>query len=277
MRWQEPEGRFISALLGAVETLGRLAASGQAMIEAVARDSRAAAEAEYAQAREVTKAAQLALKQARNAQLALVVEQENVTLRMIDQTLPLFAERLEKVLVIREQRWNADVRRRRYALSHVAARAVDLFVEMPRTCLAPLQRGDNKARIGLATGDLRLADDPAFTAPTVQGGVAEVLETAGSLAGADAVDRRRDQLRDDCLLQPVIAGQAEHVVHAVGFAPHHQSVPGEAGIAAQQNARPWPATADLRHDAGNLFHCAAAPSAFERRSLAASRCRPQKM
>ena len=112
VRWQEPEGRFVSALLGAVETLGRLAASGQAMIEAVARDSRATAEAEYAQAREVTKAAQLALKQARNAQLALVVEQENVTLRMIDQTLPLFAERLEKVLVIREQRWNADVRRR---------------------------------------------------------------------------------------------------------------------------------------------------------------------
>ena len=63
------------------------------MIEAVARDSRAAAEAEYAQAREVTKEAQLALKQARNAQLALVVEQENVTLRMIDQTLPPFAER----------------------------------------------------------------------------------------------------------------------------------------------------------------------------------------
>ena len=50
VRWQEPEGRFISALLGAVETLGRLAASGQAMIEVVARDSRAAAEAEYAQA-----------------------------------------------------------------------------------------------------------------------------------------------------------------------------------------------------------------------------------
>ena len=77
MRWHEPEGRFISALLGAVETLGRLVASGQAMIEVVARDSRAAAEAEYAQAREVTKAAQLALKQARNAQLALVVEQES--------------------------------------------------------------------------------------------------------------------------------------------------------------------------------------------------------
>ena len=34
---------------------------------------------------------------------------------MIDQTLPLFVERLQKVLVIREQRWNTDVKRRRYA------------------------------------------------------------------------------------------------------------------------------------------------------------------
>ena len=141
VRWQEPEGRFVSALLGAVETLGRLAASGQAMIEAVARDSRAAAEAEYAQAREVTKAAQLALKQARNAQLALVVEQENVTLRMIDQTLPLFAERLEKVLVIREQRWNADVRRRRYAL----AGAVTLTVFASGFALAAWTDGDKTA------------------------------------------------------------------------------------------------------------------------------------
>ena len=141
VRWQEPEGRFISALLGAVETLGRLAASGQAMIEAVARDSRAAAEAEYARAREVTKAAQLALKQARNAQLALVVEQENVTLRMIDQTLPLFAERLEKVLVIREQRWNADVRRRRYAL----AGAVTLAVFVGGFTLAAWMDGDKTA------------------------------------------------------------------------------------------------------------------------------------
>jgi hypothetical protein len=136
VRWQEPEGRFVSALLGAVETLGR-----QAMIEAVARDSRAAAEAEYAQAREVTKAAQLALKQARNAQLALVVEQENVTLRMIDQTLPLFAERLEKVLVIREQRWNADVRRRRYAL----AGAETLAVFVGGIALAAWMDGDKTA------------------------------------------------------------------------------------------------------------------------------------
>ena len=34
---------------------------------------------------------------------------------MIDQTLPLFVERLEKVLVIRERAWNEEVKQRRYA------------------------------------------------------------------------------------------------------------------------------------------------------------------
>src|SRR6202034_611480 len=58
------------------------------------------------------------------------------------------------------------------AVLHIAARAVDLLVELPRTDLAPLQRGD-EARIGLAAGHLGLADDPALAAPTVQRGVAE--------------------------------------------------------------------------------------------------------
>ena len=61
-------------------------------------------------------------------------------------------------------------------------------------------------------------------------------------------DRRRDQLGNDRLLQPVVAGQAEQEVHAVGLAPRHQGLAGEAGIAAQQNACLRPAAADLRHD-----------------------------
>ena len=141
------------------------------------------------------------------------------------------------------------------AVLHVAAGAVDLFVEVPaRVCLAALERGDNKARIGFATGHLGLADDPAFPAPGTERGVAEVLEAARRLAGADAFDRRADQLGNDRLLQPIVAGQAEHVVHAVCLTPCHQWFAGEAGIAAQQNACPWPAAADLRHDAGELLH-----------------------
>ncbi len=119
---------------------------------------------------------------------------------------------------------------------------------MSRAGLAPLERGDNKAGIGLATRHLGLADDPAFAAPTVQRGVAKVLEAAGGPACADAFDRRRDQLGNDRLLQPVVAGQAEHVIHPVGSAPRHQGLAGEAEIAAQQNACSWPAAADLCHD-----------------------------
>ena len=117
VRWHEPEGRFISALLGAIEALGRLTSSVQGVIAAAGREGRAAAEVEYAQARELRVAADAALRQARQLQLSLVAEQENVVVRMIHETLPMFTERLQKVLAIREQRWNADLRRRRYALA----------------------------------------------------------------------------------------------------------------------------------------------------------------
>ena len=126
VRWQAPEGRFVAALLGAIEALGRLSASVQGAIDAAGKERRKAAEAEYTQARDLRAAAEAALRQVRNAQASLVVEHENVTLRMIQETLPMFAERLQNVLVIREQRWNADVRRKRYALAGAVALGVFL-------------------------------------------------------------------------------------------------------------------------------------------------------
>ena len=126
IRWQEPEGRFISALLGAIEIVGRLTVSVQSAIDAAAHEGRTAAEAELAKARELQQSAHIALAQARHLQLGAITEQENVTVRMIDQTLPLFVERLEKVLVIREQRWNTDVKRRRYAAAGAVVLAVFL-------------------------------------------------------------------------------------------------------------------------------------------------------
>ncbi len=126
IRWQEPEGRLISALLGGVELLGRLAASAQGAIEAAARDGRACAQAELAQVREMRRAVEASLQQTRNAELALVVEKEELTIRMIRETLPLFAERLRDALVIREQRWNRESVFRRYAL--VGGAVLGLFV-----------------------------------------------------------------------------------------------------------------------------------------------------
>lgn len=126
IRWQEPEGRFVSALLGAIEIVGRLTVAVQSSIDASAKDGRAAAEVELAKARELHKAAQLALTQVRNLELAATAEQENLTVRMIDQTLPLFVERLEKVLVIREQAWNEGVKWRRYAMAGAAVLGIFL-------------------------------------------------------------------------------------------------------------------------------------------------------
>ena len=120
------EGQFVSALLVAIRHIGRVSVAARAEFRELFRQNREVAAEEYAKARELHGAAQAGLRQARQIQLSLVAEQENVTLRMIKETLPMFVERLQKVLVIREQRWNADLRRRRYALAGAVALAVFL-------------------------------------------------------------------------------------------------------------------------------------------------------
>jgi len=47
--------------------------------------------------------------------ISLEVEQETLTVRMIKETLPSFAERLKDALVIRERRWSDDIERHRFA------------------------------------------------------------------------------------------------------------------------------------------------------------------
>ena len=88
LRWHEPEGRFISALLGAMRRLGELGRGSHGVLERVARDSRAAAVADRDQARLLREQAEIELLQVRTLKAALVVEHENVTLRMIKETLP---------------------------------------------------------------------------------------------------------------------------------------------------------------------------------------------
>src|SRR5689334_2517299 len=120
--------------------------------------------------------------------------------------------------------------------------------------LGRLERGHNKPRIGFAAGHLGLADDPAMAAPTIQSRPHEVLEATRRLASPDALHRRHQQLGLDRLLQTLVTCQAEQVVHPVRVAPSHQRLAGKAGIAAQQDAYPWPTLADLRHNACNLVN-----------------------
>jgi hypothetical protein len=110
------EGRFVSALMVAVREVGRVSQVAQAEMRDLFRRGQQTAEAEYQQARELSRAADAALAQARSVQLFLQADQENLVARMIKETLPLFAQNLKDVMVIREQRWNRDQSLRRYAL-----------------------------------------------------------------------------------------------------------------------------------------------------------------
>jgi hypothetical protein len=68
-------------------------------------------------AREAAQQGKLAVMQARNAQVLLVVERENLVQRMIKETLPMFVERLKEALVIRETQWNRRKESVRFALA----------------------------------------------------------------------------------------------------------------------------------------------------------------
>ncbi len=52
--------------------------------------------------------------------------------------------------------------------------------------------------------------------------------------------------------EPGVAGQTEQIIDPVRLAPCHQRFPAEARIGAQKNAHPWPALADLLHNAPHL-------------------------
>jgi hypothetical protein len=115
VRPDQLEGRFVSALMAAIGWSGRVSAAAQEEFKTLFRQQREACERELASAREITRAAHAGLTQARTALIVLQVEKENLTAKMIKETLPLFAERLKGALIIREKRWNEDVKRRRLA------------------------------------------------------------------------------------------------------------------------------------------------------------------
>jgi hypothetical protein len=132
----EPDGPLGCWLEGQAQALAGLAGllDGQTLrFEELIGGIRTATDRELQKAAAATelanqaiKAGELTLRQARSAQIALEVERESLVLRMIKETLPLFADRLKQALVIREQRWNNDLRRRRYAVAGAVALAVFL-------------------------------------------------------------------------------------------------------------------------------------------------------
>lgn len=124
LRSDSLESKFVAALLGSSRWLGRLSEASRSSLEGLLEKHRRAAELELGRAKEITKSATAALGQARNAQIAYVVEQEKVVLRMIEKTLPLFIEQMKGVLVVREKRLDSDIQRRRYGLAIVVTLAL---------------------------------------------------------------------------------------------------------------------------------------------------------
>jgi hypothetical protein len=142
------------------------------------------------------------------------------------------------------------------AVFHLAAGAVDLLVEVAGVVLRARQRGNDKARIGLALGPLRLGDDPPLGAPAVARAPAEILEAACRLAGLLAEQGRLGEFGLDLADQPAVARQAEQEVDPVVLAPRHQLVAGKARIGAQQDTHLGPALAYPGDDPRRLLNAA---------------------
>ncbi len=120
------EGKFVSALLGAVEWLGRVNQAAQAEFRQIAQKQSDAAKVELARAEALTKATNATLGQARSALIGLQVERENVTVRMIHETMPMFAAELRKALVIRVNDETSALRLKRGLLAVLVAVGVFL-------------------------------------------------------------------------------------------------------------------------------------------------------
>lgn len=67
------------------------------------------------------------------------------------------------------------------------------------------------------------------------------LKFRSGWAGPPALRRGLPHVPLNLLLQPCVAREAEHEVHAIFLAPHHQARAREARIGAHQDAHPRPA------------------------------------
>jgi len=126
LRPNEPEGRFVSALMGAVGWFARLHETAVQRLEAVASERAAVAKMQLEAAVELRRGAEAALHQARTAMIQEEVIRETLVVRMIEQTFPMFAERLQKCLFIKEWVVNTGIRQRRFFLSGFVILAIFL-------------------------------------------------------------------------------------------------------------------------------------------------------
>jgi len=131
--------------------------------------------------------------------------------------------------------------------------AVDLLVELLRRGVLGAQRGDDKARIGRASGPFRLGHNAALAAPAVARRPLGFLEPASGLAAGFAVFLGRGELAGNLADETLVLGQAKQEIDAIRLAPTHQRLAGKPRIGAQDHAHLGPAGADLRANARHLL------------------------
>jgi hypothetical protein len=124
-------------------------------------------------ANHVVRQGDFALRQARQMQAGVVVERQHLVQKMVDETLPMFAEKLNGALVIREEAWNAKARDRRYAI----AAAISVALMLIGYCLSWWQDSGQVAAFNRCMthpvqfeGQLYCAAAGLLSAPTVAGG-----------------------------------------------------------------------------------------------------------
>jgi hypothetical protein len=126
-----PLGIWLEAQAGALIGLDAvLKSQSEAISERLgAIEARSASEMRNLQvaiegANHVVRQGEVALRSARQAQVGLVVEREHLVAKMIKETLPMFANKLQGALVIEAEAWNAKKRDMRFAMAAAIAGAI---------------------------------------------------------------------------------------------------------------------------------------------------------
>ena len=137
-----PLGRWLAAQAGALESLAFVLQSQADRADALLSGIDAAAKAELAKAaaaleqgRKAIAQGEVVLAQARAAQYHLHLSEQTLVSRLVNDTLPLFAQHMKEALVIRERRWNQDKGRQRMALAGAVTLAVFLSGFVIRTAV----------------------------------------------------------------------------------------------------------------------------------------------
>ncbi len=137
-----PLGRWLAAQAGALESLAFVLQSQADRTEALLSGIDVAAKAELAKAaaaleqgRKAIAQGEVVLAQARAAQYHLHLSEQTLVSRLVNDTLPLFAQHMKEALVIRERQWNRDKGRQRMATAVAAALGLVMFGFVIRTTL----------------------------------------------------------------------------------------------------------------------------------------------